>query len=273
MSSPHPQVLPKMNTILVFTVSTDVHFRHICQILRDRGSKVLPIFVDDGHWLSRYKISFQDQFLIFEDVRVEGGMTIWYRKPELKGIENEPAVSSYVENENMALIEGFEFFTQHCRWIHSPQKLRKTSNKLFQLLCAKQQGLVIPETLVTNVLPEAKKFFETYNGRLVGKALGPQVVFKDEKTAFGLRTVVLKEEHLTDGLLVAPIIIQKQIEILHEVRVVLIGQNIFAFGIKPRNGNTRSDIKLYKLDELDHFHYELSKEVRAIFWLLLKILV
>lgn len=270
MKISHPLFFKKenMNNVLTITSSADAHFSYISEILKRRGAKVMPVLINDGLWKNKYKLSFLGGLSI-DGFGFEDDTTIWYRKPELKRMKTEPWIGTYVENENRAFIDNIESITC-CRWIHSPTKLRMASNKLTQLSRAKRYKLLIPETLVTNVPSEVESFFDVCDGKVIGKALGPQVVEKNDKIALGLRTTVIKKEYISDGLLEVPMILQRQVNISHEVRVVLIGQDIFSFGMRPCDGSAKSDIKLYRLNEIDHFLYTLSKETEKRFLALAK---
>lgn len=117
-----------------------------------------------------------------------------------------------------------------CEWISNPTATIESSDSIKQLLSAKRSGFDIPPTLITNDSTAAKSFYQLHDGNVVLKALHHHSVVVGNKifSAYA-RTINNSELLMLDkDLAAAPCILQKKLAKRSELRVTVIGEEVFA---------------------------------------------
>lgn len=125
-------------------------------------------------------------------------------------------------------------------WIHSVDafhfdrvdRVLRAENKPLQLHLARELGLCVPETLITNDPVEARAFVERQPGGVVVKMLMPASIVHggSQRTVF---TSELRRDDLSylQGLRVAPIVFQERIDKQRELRATIVGRRVFTASI------------------------------------------
>lgn len=172
-----------------------------------------------------HKLKYRDNSLNTEEVKA-----VWMRRfwqPNL-GKELAPQFQQACIRESMATLEGFWDSLREARWIDDLQLIQAAENKLRQLRIAREEGLNIPETLITNSAEDAREFFSTVQGKMVTKLLTP-LSYSMQGSSFFMYTSVVKEEDLKDAekLRYCPMVFQAQIPKDLELRVVFVNGNFF----------------------------------------------
>lgn len=130
-----------------------------------------------------------------------------------------------------------------CLWVNPPAAARDTENKLLQLKQARALGLSIPPTLVSND-PQAIHQFIRKHDRVVYKAFIPHT-WKESSSGrlYNVSVPVLDPATVVDdaALRLCPGIFQKFIEKRADLRVIVIGAQIFAVRIQRDDGEAFID--------------------------------
>lgn len=131
-------------------------------------------------------------------------------------------------------------------WVSRPQSIRAAEFKASQLAAAQALGLRIPRTLFTNDPAAARAFYEQLGGRVVCKAVWKSQLPLSEETATQPRymyTNRVRVEHLAwlDGVRTTMHCFQEYIEKRCDLRVVVIGRQIFAVEIHAQSERARLD--------------------------------
>ncbi len=153
--------------------------------------------------------------------------------------------------ESTAALAGFLDGLHGARWVDAPDAVRGASNKLRQLRIAREVGLEIPRTLVSND-PAAVRAFRAENRAIVAKLLTP-LSMGMEHQPFSVRTSLVRDEDLEhlDGLRHAPMVFQELVEKELELRVACIGARAFAGAIDARSSERgRVDWRAARPDEV-----------------------
>jgi len=105
-------------------------------------------------------------------------------------------------------------------WINNPQRTFDAENRLNQLLSAQKIGFSIPETLITNEMKAAKKFFKRFRKSTIVKVLHHHEIYLNQRS-YRFLTNNIETSHLSkfDELTYAPVIFQKKIKNSSEIRV------------------------------------------------------
>jgi glutathione synthase/RimK-type ligase-like ATP-grasp enzyme len=114
-------------------------------------------------------------------------------------------------------------------WINRPEANLKASNRLVQLATAKEVGLKIPSTLITNDPNAAAEFYQHHDGQIVLKAVHHHGI-EIEGKVYSMYTRSLTKDDLSrlDDLIYAPCILQERLDKKSELRVTVVGEKVFA---------------------------------------------
>lgn len=148
---------------------------------------------------------------------------LWWRRPR------NPAVSELVEPDfsNVAVTESKEAIFGSLNALvkltfNDTAKSRAASQKALQLTVAKNVGLTIPDTLITNDPNRAREFYDIHSGRIIYKVFrGPEFGF------YPTRMVTPDDLRDLASLRNCPCIFQEYIDGEFDVRVTVVGDHVF----------------------------------------------
>ncbi|WP_144731469.1 hypothetical protein [Candidatus Nitrosocosmicus arcticus] len=143
-------------------------------------------------------------------------------------------------------------------WINNPQRTFDAENRLNQLLLAQKIGFSIPETLITNEMEAAKKFFKRFRKSTIVKVLHHHEIYLKQKS-YRFLTNIVETSHLSkfDELTYAPVIFQKKIENDSEIRVTVVNEKTFSCRIST-NQEKRKFSDLHKIKEKELIFSEIN---------------
>lgn len=159
---------------------------------------------------------------------------IWYRRARIgeKLPEMDPQLRHGALLESKALLYG-AIGAAPCFVIDPPHLVRSNEHKPRQLHIARELGLDIPRSLMTNDPEEARAFIESCPGGVVAKMLSAFPVFDDQGVEQVVFTTLLTSEHLDklDGLRYSPMVFQERIRKKLELRITVIGNRLFTAAV------------------------------------------
>ena len=170
----------------------------------------------------------------------------------------DPGTREFCERETRRFLEGVlaALPTQH--WLSSPQAIRRAEQKPYQLAVAAQLGFTLPPTIMTND-PAAVRGFAQERGQLVAKAVssgyiagagGNQAIFTSSLAPGDLEDL--------DGLALAPVTLQEKVEKSSDIRVTVVGDEVFAAEILSQDReSSRVDWRATDDPNLEHRPHEL----------------
>ncbi|HEX8824273.1 MAG TPA: MvdC family ATP-grasp ribosomal peptide maturase [Archangium sp.] len=170
------------------------------------------------------------------ELREREVQAVWLRRlmPPRFDEELEPAYRTSCARESLATLEGFldTLESSGCRFVNPPAADHLAHNKPRQLRLARELGLEVPRTLITNDAARVRAFFQQVEGGAVTKMLTPLSQSMDGSRPF-LYTSELRAEDLEDleGLRYSPMVFQERIPKSHELRVVVVGNHCFVGAI------------------------------------------
>ena len=157
-------------------------------------------------------------------------------------------VSEYIRTEQVAFLRQLEFLIPQAKWINLPSKMYLANNKLDQLQVAKKLGWIIPitqaGTSVNNIKVDIKYII---------KSISSQLVNINENESCGLSSQLVNSSEITGINFGSVCIVQEYVEKQYEIRVTIIGDNIFAFRINSQetgNPQTAVDFRNWGDDKL-----------------------
>jgi hypothetical protein len=255
-------------TLLVITNSDDATADYLCGKFRDCSCSLLRI--DTDKITSSVSVEYKNdlEFLIVDGAQYPASCfeNVWFRRP--KPIAIDPGLpvedAKHISNEWKEAIEGFLAHIPLERWMNHPSRNANASHKIEQLTRAKQFGFVIPPTLVTQNTSEAKAFFEACKKQLIIKPLASGYIERDSPSKDSIIYTSLVPENLfskMDPIQKAPILLQKCVERIYDVRVNVVDHEICAVALKsPDTGNV-VDVRRNNMDGIEYQKIELPSAV------------
>jgi hypothetical protein len=232
--------------ILIAAERHDVHARRVKQLLEDRD-RVVRLFHATEFGPSQ-RLTF-DPISGHGMIRGGDGLTfhtsdvtaVWYRRPGRTVAD--PGITdsldrSFAENEWQFALDGF--FSAMPVPVISPPLRQRAAIKPRQLAAASAAGLRVPKTLITSDAEEAVAFVRSHS-RVIHKAMSSpphRLLDTREWSAF--------EESRLDDLALSPIVLQEMIEGPSDLRVTVVGQQLFTAEIhgtpRYRGPDSRLDL-------------------------------
>lgn len=209
-------------------------------------------FTPDGEWL----LDFNGATLDCNRVAAA-----YFRRPDvpipLGSVE--PAHRQYVATEWQAVLQSL-YWKLEDRWLNSPHNISLAESKIRQLEIAQRLGFRIPETLISNDPVAAKRFVT--DGHFIGKPLKRSVVTDNgtERVIFTTRLGTIGAED-AESIRTCPLIFQKEIHKAFDIRVTVVGGQVFAASIDSQSTqDTEVDWRRTSNPNLAHEAYQLPAE-------------
>ena len=157
---------------------------------------------------------------------------IYFRRPTFLRETRRPESSADGElarQQWTALARSFQVFKE-CRWMNHPAKTYSAENKALQLLTAADIGLPVPTTCITN---DASRAYEVQEGasRVVVKGLDTLYLECGDTMRFGYTNILSPEEMKEYPTRHAPMMLQSLLEPKVDLRVTVVGENVFSVRI------------------------------------------
>lgn len=260
--------------ILVITRAGDAHGSHMVSCLREYGATVvvvdysqfpvnasLSLGVDNSHFHLPGERAFSIKKVTSILNRREGTP----QAPE--GVT--PAIGEYIVRETQHFLDCFPDLAP-CAWVSHPDAIAVAGRKPYQLQRAKELGLRIPKTLVTNSPEDATVFVESLNSPVAVKTLwtpGISLPTQQGKQQYALYTRKLSASEVLRSIARVqncPMIFQEYIEKAFELRITVVGRQTFSCAIHSQESpHTREDWRRYDLDHTPHTPFTLPQAVEA----------
>jgi hypothetical protein len=149
---------------------------------------------------------------------------LWWRRPEIPNVGHLGNVDFATVREmecSEAIFGALEAFVPNA--FNTLASSRSAGRKIVQLNQAKKRGFRIPNTMVTNSPELARAFCESQAGEIIYK------IFRSPSTGFfPTRTMVSGDMPDLDTLKHCPCIFQERICGIFDLRITIVGDDIFA---------------------------------------------
>ena len=258
-------------TIVVLSYFKDLTAQEVITALKKRGEKAL--LLDAGDFPSSISLAahinsgaewkghivYDGEHYALEDIQ-----SILYRRPtHYRVAEALPTqIQEFAENEASKGFGGI-LRSLNCFWISRPDALNAAGYKPRQLQIARELGMNIPRTLLTNNPQAALDFFHACNGDIIIKALHATNVGIDEEHYAAIYTnkVTMASLQYIEQIRITAHLLQERIEKAFEVRVVVVGQRVFAVRINSQHSATAQIDFRAAYNDLTYEVYQLPQEV------------
>ncbi|WP_100075025.1 MvdC/MvdD family ATP grasp protein [Chryseobacterium camelliae] len=229
------------NKILIITHTGDnFSIEKVTEYIEHNGFEVIRFDVDLYPMQNRLTTVFEDGswISILETAetryRLDDIAAVWYRRAYNigNGLKEEMDAKFYgaamgeIRNTLFGFLESIDAYS-----LGKPSVYRRLDSKEEQLKIAEKIGFTIPETCMTNNPEQARQFILKHKN-VIGKMQTGFAIYEDgvENVVF---TNVIDEDKLEelDSLQYCPMQFQTRLEKKKELRVTVVGQDIYAFEI------------------------------------------
>lgn len=239
-------------SVLILATATDEHAVAVADELGRLGARVE--IVDLSEYPQRTQVSLRYECcsdcggrsyaLEVESGRLELEQfgAVWWRRPQQPQVSPEIVRASH---RTFAATEAYEaitglWYSLDAFWVNDPARDQIAHRKAYQLGAAQDAGLRIPQTLITNDPREARAFADArgYRGIVYKAFSATQEEWRE--------TRVLKQEEidLLESVRYAPVIFQEYIEAVYDVRVTMVGGQVFAAAIHSQQTEYPVDFRM-----------------------------
>lgn len=235
------QNLRGQSRVLVVTRRFDPHADAVIDALDTLGIEALRINSED--LLSAYSFSWHSHACEGDALTIadqferraslpSGILSGYYRAPMRvthHGDLRSSDAQSFSSSEGDSFLESI-YGLQGMRWISPPSLIRLAEAKLPQLQLALSLGLRIPRTIVTNSPTEAHRFANSVDYSIASKSLTTPSVRRDDDVydTYTCRLTRDELEEQIESVRFAPTLLQEYVPKSVEIRVTIIGTEIFA---------------------------------------------
>lgn len=235
--------------ILVISHSHDIHATEVLRHLGEMGEEAKLLDLARFPEELSLSISYDAPQDPRAEVRNGAGLHVdltrvkstWWRRPMPYGVPEmqDSEIHAFTYNEWEEAIAGLWQLVPGV-WINEPNSDIRAARKVFQLREAAATGLTIPRTLVTSDPKRARQFV---------KELGVErTVYKvfsaTEHTWRETRVLREAELDLLDHLRLAPVIFQEYIPAEVDLRITIVGSQVFPAAIFSQEGPYKADFRM-----------------------------
>jgi glutathione synthase/RimK-type ligase-like ATP-grasp enzyme len=264
----------QQNKVLIVTSKDDAHADHIITLCNVRGWSERVVRLNTEDFVKNCQVSFDGsnfQVAIKDSERVLGSneiRAVWYRRPKDFDLssENDAYVADYIRQQSTACLRGLYFCCHDTAiWVNPLPSLHRSRNKLQQLQIAHQLGLNPPRTIVTNNWQDARAFCSDIE-KVCTKSLDePNFILDGHIYPFFTRVLEKREIFENrESIERCPVLFQEYIDKMFDIRVCVIGEDIFAFEIHSQEHDLSvHDFRGVAPDFLKHTPHKLPGSVEA----------
>lgn len=231
--------------IIIIGSEEETHAKYIANKLHKKG--IENIYFDSREYPENLSISYSlgnssfDSFLTIKNKKIKiseikGVYWRWFYGIKQQFFENTNSqITNIVHRECKSALESLFYISKNtnCNWLNSIEAINLHQTKAYQLDILSKNNIRIPKTLITNDIEAAREFYIANDKKAIYKpVLG------------GAYTKQLTEEDFDEdkkeALKYSPIQLQEFVEGC-DIRVYVIGENIFAGKIEAQTIDFRAD--------------------------------
>lgn len=261
-------------TVLVITKSQDPGADAVIAEIRQSGARAfrfdtdrfpteIRLIIECDRDRARTSIHSTDESLDSSEIS-----SVWHRRLSIGSLlpaTMDKQLRNASELESKATFQGVIASLQ-CFVLDPVTNIRNAQNKQLQLQLARELGLKIPQTLITNDPDAVRRFYRHCEERIVTKMLSSFAVYENEQERVVFTNPVsAKDLEDLDGLRLCPMTFQERVEKALELRTVIVGEHSFTAAIDSQSyEKTRFDWRRNAVARLDAWKaFELPQSIEV----------
>jgi len=193
-------------------------------------------------------ISYDSQFK-YSILEENDFRSVWFRRTKLPDLGDIPLhQKSYLIGEIDSFAKNL-FSILDAKWLSEPFAVYRSENKLLQLKIAQNLGFTVPATMVTNSKEELVLFYRKHNENIIVKPISQTRISNNNNASFIFTNKIERELiNKIEEYDLTPCIFQENIEKDYEVRVTVIGRQVFSAAVySQQDKETVTDWRRKKL--------------------------
>jgi hypothetical protein len=226
-----------MSDILAITTPEDPHVDMVEEKLG--GNEKIWIY-DPSKFPDDTNITFyfdgEEMAIHSEGRNLNEVRSVWFRKPKYLKPDEHDVPPEYMEFTHDAYEYGVKALYDLLRdkfWMSPFRSIMTANNKVLQLELAREVGFSVPATMLTNNPSDAISFRDEFQ-YIVAKSLAfSPVKVGDDLYSFYTTRISPDNEIDFSGLPVSPTLFQEEVQDKIDVRVTIVGDEIFPCLIRP----------------------------------------
>jgi glutathione synthase/RimK-type ligase-like ATP-grasp enzyme len=236
-------------TVLIVSSLADPHTQAVITALGECGARVELLDLADYPGKLTLTLAFEGGKRRFQlrrpgegELDLEAVRAVWWRRPGTFGL---PDTLRDLAHRRLALSESYTAFhglfeAMDAQWINPPARDSSAAHKPYQLALAQRLGLEIPQTMMTSDPEEARKFWHACDGDVIYK----QFIALPEAWSETRRLREAETKIADAAIRLAPVIFQRHVAAVADLRVTIIGDEIFAAAVDVRDLSYDVDVRL-----------------------------
>jgi hypothetical protein len=236
-------------TVLIVSFLEDVHTQAVMAALAAESDGAVEL-LDLSEFPCRLSLSmaFDGGAHEFTVRRKDGGSldlsevgAVWWRRPRpfaLPAAVSDPAHRRFAHSEAATFFQGL-YRSLNAFWVNDPVRDAAAAHKPWQLTLAQAVGLEIPPTMMTNDPELARQFWRKHPDEVIFKQF---LALPDSWRE--TRRLGADEERFVEAVRWAPVIFQRRVEATADLRVIVIGNEVYAAAADVREQAYPLDVRM-----------------------------
>jgi len=261
----------KNKDIIFITSKDDEHTDYMIEYFNKNFPEVSVIRLNTEDFATNCKVSFNGSKVIIEIfdsgkvIDSDNVKSVVFRRPKDIDVEHidDEYTQKFVSKQFNAFLRGFYFCTHDTAlWVNPLPSLHRARIKLQQLQLAKKLGFNIPATIVTNSKEDVKNFIKNVKQICMKSLDAPS--FISDGYIYPLYTKIVSKSYIIENIEsveVSPVLLQEYIDKKYDIRVVIIGDKIFAVEIHSQEHPDSIVDFRGAISEITHKAHKLPKEI------------
>ncbi|MFP1133139.1 RimK-like protein [Asticcacaulis sp. W401b] len=251
--------------VLVLANLHDFPTDRVCSELQDAGARYFRLNAETLKQ-ARLRLVPQEQLLEVEcngtTWVIDGNLkSVWWRQPTF--LRNTPyeamSLQDQLERSQWpAFLRGLTLFDQ-AKWINHPAQTYRAESKPWQLHRAARLGFSTPLTLITN--DPGADVVSTLGSKVAVKSVDTVLLREQGQQYFSHTQIIDWADCATDDLAAAPVMVQEAVTPKIDLRVTVIGENIWTVSVLSEERPIEGDWRLQKKGKLTYPAYDLPLAV------------
>lgn len=192
--------------------------------------------------------------------------SIFYRRPKTPSWEDyDTGLRDFMKEESNALVRWMCTLMKDRFWISEPYSVKRAESKFDQLIVANKLGFCVPKTCITNDPIKSRAFYQSCGNKVIVKTLRAGSYKKGPDVYHSYSTVISDSNASSlDNVKVLPCILQEYIPKDVELRVTVVGEEVFTCAIHSQSTIlTKDDWRRYDLDNTPHTVFDLPGSIKS----------
>jgi glutathione synthase/RimK-type ligase-like ATP-grasp enzyme len=236
-------------TVLVIAQEQDVHTQAVLREIDQLGGEVVVADLSDFPEHAQLNVAYTCCGERRYELTIRGRQhdlarvgAAWWRRPQQPQVSSDIAHQThrlFALNETAEALAGL-WHALDAFWVNDPALDHVAHRKIAQLRVAQRCGFRLPDTLISNDPDEVRLFIDRHGYRSIAYKSFSALEEEWRET----RILRSDEISLIDNVRYAPVIFQEYVEAVYDVRVTLVGEEVFAAAIHSQETSYPVDFRM-----------------------------